>query len=282
MLAFTLFVSSCKNDTPESGVTSRQPMDAIPGIEQDPLRGSVITGKVVETLPAGGYTYLNIDQGTEKIWVALPAANVEVGQEVSVTYSMAMQQFESKTLNRTFDELIFASGFADGSTPPASPMGSSPSWGSSPHAASGTTGGSFSDALSAEGGAPGSDEMALIETGSNRAVVPSSDIKVDKAVGDNSYTVGEIFEKSSGLAGKQVLIAGKVVKVSPSIMGRNWIHLQDGTGDSSQNTHDLVVTSNDLPNMGDVITVQGTIASNKDFGAGYSYKVIVEEATIKR
>ena len=65
-------------------------------------------------------------------------------------------------------------------------------------------------------------------------------------------------------------------------MGKNWLHIQDGTGDPAKGTRDLVVTTADLAAVGDVVTVSGTLARNKDFGAGYKYKVIVEDATIKK
>lgn len=114
------------------------------------------------------------------------------------------------------------------------------------------------------------------------ADAPSGDLKVDKAAGPGAYTVGEIHARSAELAGKTVTVRGKVVKVSPGIMDRNWIHLRDGSGDPARKTHDLVVTSKDLPGVGDVVTAIGTLARDKDFGSGYRYPVIVEEATVKK
>jgi len=141
---------------------------------------------------------------------------------------------------------------------------------------------SFSQALTSEGGAAvnaGADLM----TGSQKAVVPFAEIKVEKAPGENSYTVGEIHSKAQELNGKTVLVKGKVVKVSPRIMGRNWIHLQDGTGSPDDNTHDLVVTTALEPEADwDIITMEGVLTANKDFGSGYSYAVIVEDANLKQ
>ena len=75
---------------------------------------------------------------------------------------------------------------------------------------------------------------------------------------------------------------GKVVKFSPSIMGRNWIHLQDGTGDPMKNSHDLVVTSEATVETGQVVVAEGTLAAEKDFGAGYKYDAIIEQATVSQ
>jgi hypothetical protein len=107
-------------------------------------------------------------------------------------------------------------------------------------------------------------------------------VKVEKAAGADAHTVGEIFAKRKALDKKTVVVRGKVVKVSAGIMGANWIHVQDGTGDAKKSTHDLVVTSQDLPSVGDVVTLKGILSMDKDFGAGYRYDVIVEKASIQR
>jgi hypothetical protein len=65
-------------------------------------------------------------------------------------------------------------------------------------------------------------------------------------------------------------------------MGSNWVHLQDGSGDLTKGTHDLVVTTQDLPKVGDVVTLKGSLSKDKDFGAGYKYAVIVEKGKIQR
>lgn len=253
--------------------------EAQPPGDNDPNRGTIITGKVVETLSAGGYSYLNLDKGTEKVWVAIPAANAKVGDQVSVVYSMLMTNFTSKTLNRTFDKLIFASSQAG---PGGAPAGS-PNWGSPEGQAKGGDS-SFSSALKSEGVTqPGKEGMPPVALGSSKAVVPLSEaIKVDKAKGENAFTVAELFAKASSLNGKKIMVKGKVVKVSPSIMGKNWVHLQDGSGNPANKTHDLVITTSEIPDKGEVVTVKGQLAANKDFGSGYQYAALVEDATFSR
>ena len=115
-----------------------------------------------------------------------------------------------------------------------------------------------------------------------KAPAASGPIKVEKAKGSNAYTVSETYEKAGILDKKPVSVRGKVVKVSKGIMGKNWVHLQDGSGDAGKGTNNLVATSQDDPNVGDVVTAKGTLYKDKDFGAGYQYKVIVEEATVKQ
>ena len=70
------------------------------------------------------------------------------------------------------------------------------------------------------------------------------------------------------------------MKFSPNIMGRNWIHIQDGTGDPAKNTHDLVVTSSETTEKGAIISIEGVLSADKDFGSGYSYDIIIEEAMV--
>jgi hypothetical protein len=112
-------------------------------------------------------------------------------------------------------------------------------------------------------------------------VADTTPIKVPKATGANARTVAEVITKSAELKDKPVRVRGKVVKYSGAIMGKNWIHLRDGSGTDADNTNDILVTSATPAKLGDVVTVAGVVRVNKDFGAGYSYKVLIEEATIQ-
>jgi len=94
----------------------------------------------------------------------------------------------------------------------------------------------------------------------------------------NGKTVKEIFADANELNGKVVRIRGEVVKVNSGIMGKNWVHIQDGTNDKGQ--YDLLITSTQNAKLGDVVVFEGKVATNKDFGAGYKYPVMIEEAKI--
>ena len=91
-------------------------------------------------------------------------------------------------------------------------------------------------------------------------------------------TVAVLHQSKAALAGKTIRVQGKVVKVNNGIMGRNFIHVQDGTGDA--NSNNLIVTSKQTANVGDQVSVSGVVAVNRDFGGGYSYALLIEEATI--
>jgi hypothetical protein len=137
-------------------------------------------------------------------------------------------------------------------------------------------------ALAAAGDALAFGNAASAGSEGAKAPAISDPIKVEKAKGADAYNVSETYEKAAKLDKKTVVVRGKVVKVTKGIMGKNWVHLRDGSGDSGKGTNNLVVTTQDVPKVGDVVTAKGTLYKDKDFGAGYLYKVIVEEATVKQ
>lgn len=281
-LALAFFVAACSDqggqttgkadDAPAPQTkTADNAADAQHNHPQFPL-----TGKVVETFDSGGYTYARLQCGPDQFWVATAATDVNVGEDVTCAKGMVTHNFTSKTLNRTFDEIIFASGFEgkESKMPPAAAT-AAPS-------GEGNTASSFAAALQSEGDqTPASVGDPGVAMGSGKAVVPFADLKVEKADGDNAFTVAELYSKAADLDGKKVRVKGQVMKVSQNIMGKNWVHIQDGTGNPKDSTHDLVVTTAAVPEKGQIITVEGTLAANKDFGAGYKYNVIVEDADLK-
>lgn len=109
-----------------------------------------------------------------------------------------------------------------------------------------------------------------------QAAVAKEGIKVEPAKG--GITIAELYANKDKYAGKTVKISGEVVKYSAQIMNTNWVHIQDGTRDGD--SFDLTVTTDDVTKVGDIVTFEGTVALNKDFGAGYFYNVIVEKAKL--
>jgi hypothetical protein len=202
------------------------------------------TGKVLETLDGGGYNYANLEKDGKKTWVAYSPFPTKVGDTLSFSNCMEMTNFQSKALNRTFDSVLFCG------QPDVKPGASKP--------------------------------LAKKVAGSAGSAATATKVKVDKATGANAYTVAELFAKSAALNGKQIVVKGQVIKVASGIMDRTWIHLQDGSGSEKQKNHDLVITTKENPAIGDVITVSGTLAKDKDFGSGYKYNVIIEKGTLKK
>lgn len=223
------------------------PQSGQQGMPQPPPQGADISGRVVQTIDSGGYSYVLVKKKDgEKVWVAAPQMKLAVGEQVTFQGGMEMVNFPSSTLKRTFDKVIFSNGLADS--------------------------GKGKEAKKTDTRSPGS--MGA------KVAVTDEKIKVKKATGPNAHTIAEIFKKKDKLKNKQVVISAKVVKVSSGIMNKNWIHLQDGTGSHATADNDLVVTSDAIPLVGDMVTVKGKLELNKDFGGGYKYNVIIEKANI--
>jgi hypothetical protein len=110
-----------------------------------------------------------------------------------------------------------------------------------------------------------------------KPTLEKQEISVEPAQG--GITIGQLFSGKDSYADKTVLIRGKVTKINRAILQRNWVHIQDGTSDGDK--FDLTVTTQEQVNVGDIVTFEGKIVLNKDFGAGYAYDVLMEEAKLK-
>jgi hypothetical protein len=220
-----------------------------------------LSGTIVETMDSGGYTYMKLKTAQGEEWVATPKATVKKGQLVTVGIQMTAEKFQSSTLNRTFDRIIFATletPVAPGATAAAVPAGG-------PAATPASMAGAM--------GSP-SDHM--------KPKVDIGDVSVPKAEGADAKTVAEVWSGRSNLSDKEVVVRGKVVKFLGGIMGTNFMHVRDGSGSEASGDHDLTVTTSEIAAVGDIVTVRGVVHVNKDFGAGYQYPVIVEKATLKK
>jgi hypothetical protein len=254
VLLVALAVAGCKKKeaAPAQPVAAAAPEAA----------GASIKGKVVEQLDAPPYSYVRLETAQGEAWAAVPKAELAKGDEVVVVGAMPMSDFESKTLNRKFETVYFGTlGGAEGAAPMGMPPSAMP-----PSAMAGAEG---------MGGANVAAQHAAAAAGP----ADVGDVKVPKATGADARTVAEIFAQRAALQEKPVTIRGKVVKFNEGIMGRNWVHLRDGTGTAGKD-NDITVTTNDTVAVGEVVVVKGTVRVDKDFGHGYSYPVIVEDAKL--
>lgn len=227
---------------PQAAPPQAAPPQAAPSAPQG--ANAEMAGTVIETMDSGGYTYVQIEAGPKgRVWAAGPSTQVQVGDTVSIGSGMLMQGFVSNTLNRTFDEIYFA------------------------------------NSIRVEGGGGSTAQVAKPTDGpSSRPSAPPASVEVPKAEG--GYTVAEVFAQADELAGQEVLLRGEVVKYNAGIMGKNWLHVRDGSG--AAGTNDLTVTTDGTASVGDVLLIRGKLSTNKDFGAGYSYSVIIEDATLAK
>jgi len=190
------------------------------------------SAKVLETLESGGYTYMKVQEGKNSYCIAMTHRDIKVGDSVKYTEQGWMKNFHSKTLNRTFESILFAGDVTD-------------------------------------------NKLAK-KTVEEKPSVLTSTYKEK-----NTVTVGELFANRDKYVGKTVTVKGKVTKTSNGIMKLNWLHIQDGS--NFQNMNDLVFTSTQAtPAIGSVIYAKGTLIKDKDFGYGYFYPVIIQNATFEK
>jgi hypothetical protein len=88
-----------------------------------------------------------------------------------------------------------------------------------------------------------------------------------------------LYAEKQALAGQEVIVRGKVTKFTPGVMGKNWIHIMDGTGEEGMN--DLTVTTDAQVQLGDLVLVRGVLNTDQDFGFGYAYEILVENAHVE-
>lgn len=115
--------------------------------------------------------------------------------------------------------------------------------------------------------------LALLVAASGFAFIGESSAQQAKM-----RTVAELHKNKDSLANKPIRAKGKVIKANNGIRGFNFVHIQDGTGAQGNNT--LIVRSKHTANVGDEVTIAGTVIINRDFGSGYFYPLLIEEATI--
>ncbi len=259
VLAIALALAACKKSEP--------PAPPPQGPAPAPQAGT-IKGKVAERIDAAPYSYLRLTTAQGEIWAAVPQSSVAGGAEVTVENPMPMDGWESKTLNRKFEKLVF--GTLAGQAQPAAAPGAAGQPGMSRGMPPGIPPGSA---------APG---MAAQHAAAATGPADVGSVKVDKAVGPDARTVAEVYAQKSQLKEKKVAVRGKVVKFSAGIMGRNWVHLRDGSGAQDKGTNDITVTTGDQAAVGDVVVAKGVVRTDKDFGAGYAYPVIVEDAKLSK
>lgn len=195
---------------------------------------------VKEVLHANAYTYLRVDENGKEDWIAITKrGDIEEGMTLYYSDAMEMKNFHSTDLDKDFESVWFVQTISD------QPLNVNPSMGRAmPH--------------------------------SNVKPKPVEDVKVDPVAG--GITIAQLFDNKSSYNEKSVKIRGKVVKVNNGIMGRNWVHIQDGTGDES--SYDLTITTDATLQVGQIVVVEGFVTLDKDFGSGYKYDVILEDSKV--
>lgn len=231
----------------------------------DPFGSRTFTGKVLETMNAATYTYLRVDTGSATNWAAAPQLAVKVGDTVTIHDGMPMPNYHSRSMNRDF-AMIYFTGRASVAGAPEAPSG--------PSSAELPAGHPPIGAAARDSKLPAGHPTIGAAAQPALSVTDFSGIKVPK----NGKTVAEVVANGAKLNGRTVTLRGKVVKYNGGIMNRNWLHVRDGSGKEGGN--DLTVTTDMSAKVGDTVLVKGKVVTDRDFGAGYKYPVILEDAEV--
>jgi hypothetical protein len=213
-----------------------------------------ITVKVKQVEQVSGYTYLLVKGKGPEYWVAVPTMEASAGETYNYQGGMLMQDFHSKELDKTFKEVIFIDALLTEAPSSALSVGQNEasSMGiSNPHGSKDAT--------------PGS-----------KTRIAKSDIYVEGCEG--CISIAELYANPASYEGKTVRVRGEIAKFNPAIMKRNWAHIQDGT--EHEGKFDLTLTSQESFEVGAIVTVEGVVALNMDFGYGYSYELLMEETIV--
>lgn len=205
----------------------------------------ILKGEVLEVQDVPNYTYLRLKTADGEVWAAVATAKIAVGSAITLENAELMGDFKSQSLKRTFEQIYFANL-------PVAPL---------------------SEAQA---------KAAIDNAHAAAAKAKQVDGSIAKASDPDARTVAEIVTSGPDFKDTSVSVRAKVVKYSAGIMGKNWLHLRDGSGAEADASNDLVVTTQEPAELGEVLLVKGIVRKDQDFGAGYAYKVMIEGATLQR
>jgi len=232
------------------------------------VQSPVLRATIIESKDVTNYTYLLLEDKTGKVWAAIPKTPAKVGEEIAIVNITVMKDFHSKTLEKTFDLILFAV-----------PSEGCPFKGSEGEMISEMPSGMMPGKMPSASMPHG--DMSAGDSSKKSKVAPQ-DIKVTKAAGKDAYTVEEIYSKKEELSQKTITVRAIVVKFMPQIMGKNWIHIQDGTGSAENGNNDISVSTLDTAEVGDEVIIKGTLGIDKDFGNDCAFGALIEEASINK
>ncbi len=212
-----------------------------------------------EVIQVKDYTYMRVLEDGKEKWLAVPTFQAEVGKTYYFKNGMEMPNFESRELKRTFPTIYFAEGVS--TNPNATIIQNTVNPNTvNPNAVNTKT----------------VDVNTIDLSSKSKPKLEKKEIKIKPISG--AITINQLYKDAKQYQGKIVKIKGKVTKFNPKIMNKNWIHIQDGTEYNGK--FDLTLVTNADAKVGDVIVIEGEVSLNKDFGYGYFYELIVENATL--
>ena len=210
---------------------------------------NLASGTVIESIDAAGYTYVQVESNAENIWLAGPKTTITQGGSIDVNTRAPMKNFHSKALDRDFPVIYFVDHYSGSAVQSAQ------------------TSASTATMDIPAGNQPVTDIKSM--------VAKNLDLKTPVKPAEGGQTIAEIYANKHELSGKLVKVRGKVSKFTPNVMNKNWIHIIDGSGEN-----DLTVITDQLVKPEQMIVIEGTVLLDKDFGYGYFYELLIDNAKV--
>ncbi|MBK8348376.1 MAG: SH3-like domain-containing protein [Saprospiraceae bacterium] len=248
LTVFTIFLQACESkpkvivaDKNTGTVPTESPASLpITGMEKNTPGPASDVHQVLanEVLQTERYTYLNVTEADKAFWIATAKTDAKKGLTYLYRGGLMKTNFESIEFKRTFDTIYLVSNIISATAHP--------------------------------GGNISGDQTHNL----SQPATTSSEMPVVK----NAVKLSDLFTNKTKYDGQIITVSGECIKVNNGIMGRNWVHIQDGSKLKGK-AIDLTVTTNMNIEIGSKLALKGKITLNKDFGAGYKYEIIMEEAS---
>ncbi len=227
-------------EQPAAGLAENSPSGGpvtAPGVGSGDVH-QVIANEILQT---ERYTYLNVTEGNHKFWIATAKKEAAKGKTYFYKGGLMKTNFESLEFKRTFDTIYLVGNIIDAAEHPGGNI--------APTASSDNTSMSPNPAITQANATPPKDAVKL----------------------------SDLFKNKAKYGGQIITVSGKCVKVNNGIMGKNWVHIEDGSKSGGKMLNLTITTMINIP-VGSNVALKGKITLNKDFGAGYKYDIIMEDA----
>ena len=255
LLSFSVASCQSSDQKPTAAITTAN--DSLHGSSPN-TSNSIHKIVVNEVIQVEKYTYLNVTEGAASAWMAVPSFDAKKGDTLYYQSGMLMTNFESKELKRTFPQILFVDK-----------VSKVPSIASLPKEVIIAHQKMAADTAKSEKPYP--------NMGSSKDTIKQS-IQVDKV--KDAIQLSALLKDPKQYVGKLITVHGKVTKYTAEVMGKNWVHIQDGT--SNHGKFEIVITTADEVQKDQTVTFEGKITLNKDFGYGYFFEVLMENGVLKK
>lgn len=249
-LAASLFACQSGQNNANSTTITNDPSKVM--ASENPVHTIV----VLEVIQVENYTYLRAKENVEEIWLATPTMQAAAGDTLYYQSGMMMSKFESRELKRTFEKILFVDKISKTKDLPLAKTETVP-------------------VLPPDHAPITATQTETPPMGSTKDTVKQ---KINIAPVKNGVSIAEILKNPSAFNGKTVLIKGKVTKYTAGVMGKNWVHIQDGSDFNGK--FEIVITTLAELKDGETVTFEGPITLNKDLGYGYFFEVLMEDAKV--